>query len=201
MAKIRSDFGSGGGGVTPHGQGEPSLVRILQDISDDINVAATARTAALAAIATADATDQASTNALANAIKAKVNGELYSLAQSCIRQYYGDALIGVAKFIAQITVVDASGGTTAPGILLLQALKTFYNGQLLALMTALLAATPTATAPNITLVATADAVDLATSEALAIALKGRYNGELLTLVNNLKTVIGAFPTKTTRGVP
>lgn len=201
MAKIRSDFGSGGGGITPHGSGEPSLMAILQDISDDINVAATARTAALAAIATADATDQASTNTLANAIKAKVNGELYNLAQGCLRQYYGDALIGVTNFIALITVIDASGGTTAPGIALLQALKAFYNGPLLALMTSLLAATPAATAPNITVIATADAVDLATSEALAIAIKGRYNGELLTLVNNIKTVIGAFLTKTTRGAP
>lgn len=197
MSKIPSNFGSGGAGLPPHGGGEPSLLRILQDISDDINVGAVSRAAALAAIATADATDQASTNALANAIKAKYNGELIALVQNSIKSYYGVS-VSLASLVA-ITVVDASGGTTAPGMLLLNAIKVKWNLELRTLMTALLAATPAATAPNITDITTPDATDLTTSEALAIAIKGKYGGELLTLANNLRTLISALPPKTTRG--
>lgn len=196
MSKIPSNFGSGGGGLPPHGGGEPSLLKILNEIADDLNVGGVSRTAALVAIGTADATDQATTNALANAEKAKYNGELATLS-AAVANYFGAA--NHAPALSVIATVDASGGTTAPGILLLNVLKALYNGELLALMTSLLALTPTATAPNITVIATADASDLTTSEALAIAIKGKYNGELLTLLNNLKTVITAFPMKTSRG--
>lgn len=197
MSKIPSNFGSGGAGLPPHGGGEPSLVRILSEMADDINLNSVMNRPALATIATADATDQASTNALANAIKAKDNGELTTLT-TAVANYYGAA--NKVALLVPIAVVDASGGTTAPGILLLNALKAFYNGPLLALATSLLALTPTSVAANITTIATADASDLATSEALAIAIKGKYNGELLTLVNSFKTIISAFPTKTTRGL-
>ncbi len=198
MSRIPSNFGSGGSHLTPNGSaGTTSLSVVLREMADDINVAAVARGAALAAIATADATDQATSNALTNAEKAKYNGELLLLA-SAVSAYFG-ALIYPAVDLAAVTVVDASGGTTAPAILLANALKAKYNGELLTLMTRLLALTPTATAPNITAIATADASDLATTEALAIAIKGKYNGELLTLLNNLRTVIGAYPTKTRRG--
>lgn len=195
MSKIPSTFGSGGSGLPPHGGGEPNLATILREMADDINVAAVSRAGSLVAIATADATDQASTNTLANAEKAKYNGELTLLAQA-IEAYFGSS-VTVADLTA-ITTVDASGGTTAPGILLLNVIKARYNGELLTLLTQLLALTPTATAPIITAIATADASDLATSEALAIAIKGKYNGELLTLLNNLKTTIAAFVTKTRR---
>lgn len=197
MSKIPSTFGSGGSGLPPHGGGEPNLATILREIADDLNVAAVSRAGALAAIATADATDQTTTNNLANAEKAKYNGEMMLLAQA-IEGYFG-ASVKVAD-LAAITVVDASGGTTAPGILLLNTIRAKYNGELLTLTTALLALTPLATAPNITAIATPIASDLTTSEALAIAIKGKYNGELLTLLNNLKTVISAFVTKTRRAV-
>lgn len=195
MSKIPSTFGTGGGGLTPHGSGEPNLATILREIADDLNVAAVARAGSLVAIATPDATDQPTTNALANAEKLKYNGEMTLLAQA-VEAYFG-ASVSVAD-ITQITTVDASGGTTAPGMLLLNMLKTRYNGELLTLLTQLLALTPAATAPNITAITTADATDLTTSEALAIAIKGKYNGELLTLLNNLKTTIAAFVTKTRR---
>lgn len=197
MSKIPSNFGSGGSGLAPHGSGEPNLATILREIADDLNVAAVSRAAALVAIATADATDQNTTNLLANAEKAKYNGELLTLLDA-IEGFEGAAFKGVD--ITSISTVDASGGTTAPGILLLNVIKNKYNGELLTLMTALLALIPSATAPNITLIGTADASDLTTSEALAIAIKGKYGGELLTLVNNLKTVISALPTKTRRAL-
>ncbi len=195
MSKIPSTFGTGGSGLPPHGGGEPNLATILREIADDLNVAAVARAGSLVAIATADATDQATTNALANAEKVKYNGEMLLLAQA-VEAYFG-ASVTVAD-LAAITTVDASGGTTGPGIALLNVIKGKYNGELLTLLTQLLALTPTATAPNITVIATADASDLTTSEALAIAIKGKYNGELLTLLNNLKTTIAAFVTKTRR---
>ncbi len=36
MAAIRTDFGIGGSGLTPRGQGTPTLAQALRDIADDL---------------------------------------------------------------------------------------------------------------------------------------------------------------------
>lgn len=38
MANISQNFGSGGGGLTPAGNGKPSLALALRDIADDVEL-------------------------------------------------------------------------------------------------------------------------------------------------------------------
>lgn len=67
MAAIRSDFGIGGSGLTPRGQGTPALAGILRDIADDL------AGIKVATIVSADATDLPSAQTLVNEIKAALN--------------------------------------------------------------------------------------------------------------------------------
>lgn len=81
MAQIPEALGAGGAHITPFDS--PSLVEILDDIAADLDAlqpatVAAANTVAVTAtvidpVATADASDPATTQALANANKAKVN--------------------------------------------------------------------------------------------------------------------------------
>lgn len=70
MAEIPKDFGTGGSGLNP-GQGDVSLVDILNDLADDVTYSITSPVAVAAAAA--DATDLATAQTLVNELKTKYN--------------------------------------------------------------------------------------------------------------------------------
>lgn len=79
MATIFKDYGSGGAGlISKAGTGgsgslrHPAIADVLRDIADDL-AAVRGSSTPVDAVATADGSDPATTQALANALKTKVN--------------------------------------------------------------------------------------------------------------------------------
>lgn len=75
---IPTTFGEGGSGLTPGGNGSPTLAGALREAAADLAALKGATVAAISgsavtAIVTADASDAATTQALANECKAKIN--------------------------------------------------------------------------------------------------------------------------------
>lgn len=67
MAAIKTTFGEGGSGLSPRGQGTPTLATALREIADDL------AGLKVAEITSADATDLASAITLVNEIKTALN--------------------------------------------------------------------------------------------------------------------------------